>query len=301
MTDNLKSLKRKLASAALAKAANVRIAAGVALTESFCVFDFVEENQITDVLFVDIPSLEEIYWKDGKKILISSHRPVGRQAFSCGHGFGHHIFGHGVCVAEFLDVNGAQTTFEPNEYLVNCFAGFLLMPKTTVCYGFSSRGWKINECNPYQLFSLAGWLGVGYSTLIKHMCFGLKLIPSFRIGQLLKVKPSQIRREILPNDYFDNVAVVDYKWNGRPVDIAVGDAILTPKGTRFMGKCIKLHSTNMNGDVLIGVEPGCDGKLWDENSSWYIPVRVSRKNYVGRNIFRYDEDPDYVRTMVNAV
>lgn len=286
-------LKSEIARAALTKAMEIRTKANIPLTNSLSIYDFVETKGIKEVQFVEIPSLEELYWKDEKMILISSLRPTGRQAFNCGHGFGHHIFGHGMCITSLANGSSFSKKFDPKEFLVDCFADFLLMPKTTVCHGFNSRGWDIKTVTPFQIYTVAGWLGVGYSTLIQHMRDTLKLISSFQSDKLLRTKPLQLRAEILGEKSLTNVVVVDEAWNGRPVDISVGDYLLLTSDMSFDGSCLEFYKKNLFGFIIRGLAPGCDGKIWSEKSEWSIQVRVSRPNYKGRNIFRFEEDPDY--------
>src|SRR4051794_12498608 len=82
--------KNELAREALRQALQARTRQKLELTDAIAIFDVTERLGIEEVRFVDIPSLEELYWKDERKILVSSHRPAGRQAFNCAHGLGHH-------------------------------------------------------------------------------------------------------------------------------------------------------------------------------------------------------------------
>jgi hypothetical protein len=43
------------------------------------------------------------------------------------------------------------------------------MPKAAVVGGFSRRNWNAASSTPAQIYTIAGWLGVGYETLITHM------------------------------------------------------------------------------------------------------------------------------------
>jgi hypothetical protein len=286
-------MKSELAHLALTKAIQIRKQASVPLTDSICVYDLAESEGIQEIRFVDIPSLEELYWKNEKTILISSLRPIGRQAFNCGHGFGHHVFGHGMCITSLSSGNYTGKAFDPNEFLVNCFSDFLLMPKTTVCHGFAVRGWDIKKCTSYHIYVIATWLGVGYGTLIQHMRDTLKLISLSHAEELLKTKPLQLRSHILGKKTTGNLTIVDDHWKGRPVDISAGDFLLLPDEMKFEGKCLQSYEENMFGLIIQGVIPGCNGRLWSEKADWSIPVRVSRPKYIGRNIFRFEEDPDY--------
>jgi hypothetical protein len=287
--------RKKIIQRALTTALQIRQKAKIPLTDSLCIFDFAETNGIDEVHFFNIPSLEEVYWKQARKIIVSSVRPPGRQAFNCAHGFGHHVFGHGNCIAGVpSDENGDQR-LDPKEFLVDCFAGFLVMPRSTVSHGFVARGWKSQTCTPLQAYTVSGWLGVGYTTLIHHMRDVLNLIPRAHAETLLKVKPKQIRGKIMGRETSENVIAVDAHWTGRPVDLEVGDIVLLPPGTAFDGKCVDLVEESASGTILRGVAPGEDGRVACPANGWGAFLRVSKRAYHGRNLFRHREDPDYVR------
>ena len=286
--------KRTLVQHALTTALRLRQKAGVRLTDSLCIYDFAEANGVAEVRFVDIPSLEEFYWKNARMILVSSLRPAGRQAYNCAHGFGHHVFGHGECIAAVPSEEAEmRRRIDPNEFLVDCFAAFLLMPSTTVSHAFTSRGWQPKACTPVQVFTVAGSLGVGYATLIQHMRDVLKLISHSHAETLFKTKPKQIRAQLIGNQTSANVVVADVHWTGRPIDLEVGDLILLPPGAQFGGCSLELVENRATGTILRGVAPGEAARVTLDG--WAAFVRVSRRGYVGRNIFRHLEDPDYVR------
>ena len=281
-----------LANTALQTALRVRQAAQVRLNDAICPYDLAEQNGIKDVRFVDIPSLEEMYCKNSSTILVSTHRPVGRQAYNCAHGLGHHIFKHGNCITEFQAEQDKKRRFDPDEFLAECFAGFLLMPKVAVSYGFSSRGWDVKSCTSLQVYTVAGWFGVGYQTLIHHMRDSLRLIPLSHAAELSKVRHKQLRSRIIGMDISENVVIVDLQWTGRPIDIEVGDLILAPPGICSEGASLNLAEKQLTSTIYCGAKPGLS-RLSHEQSGWSAYVRVSRRDYVGLNVYRHFEDPDY--------
>src|SRR5207249_1380848 len=167
--------------------------------------------------FVDIPSLEGMYWKKAEPvILVAAERPPGRQAFTCAHELGHHAFGHGNKIDQVLEQSSLK---DPEEYLADVFAGFLLMPKTAVLHAFSVRGFDPRTASPTDLFVTAGWLGVGYGTLARHLQSGLGLISARQRTELLKVQPKAIKRTLLGHDIAADVIVVDDAWKAcRAID-----------------------------------------------------------------------------------
>src|SRR5438034_303708 len=77
-------------------------------------------------------------------IMISSHRPAGRQALTCGHEVGHHLFGHGSTIDQVIEEAKARR-FDAAEFLANAFASLLLMPRAAVARAFTDRGFSLRE------------------------------------------------------------------------------------------------------------------------------------------------------------
>jgi Zn-dependent peptidase ImmA (M78 family) len=168
----------ELAMQALIQATQIRQVAGLGLTDPTNIYDLAKQLGV-EVRFVDIPSLEGMYLKLNQRaeIFISTHRPAGRQASTCGHELGHHVFKHGTQIDEYLDGVAELERFDPQEFLVDCFSGFVLMPKSAVNYAFTIRGWNPQLCTSTQAYIIAGLFGVGYITLLQHMSKTLKLVP----------------------------------------------------------------------------------------------------------------------------
>lgn len=284
--------RRNLVDTALKTALRMREAANLRLNDAVCAYDFAEQNGIKDVRFVDIPSLEEMYFKNSSTILVSTYRPAGRKAYNCAHGLGHHIFKHGNCIIEFQAEQDKKSRFDADEFLAECFAGFLLMPKVAVSYGFSSRGWDMKSCTPLQMYTVAGWLGVGYQTLIHHMRDSLNLLSPTQATELTKVHHKQLRSRIIGMDIAENVVIVDLQWRGRPIDIEVGDLIIAPPDVCFEGVSLSLAEKQLTSTIYSGKKPGL-ARLSHLESGWSAYVRVSRRDYVGLNTYRHFEDPDY--------
>src|SRR5262249_42959846 len=126
------------------------------------------------LLFVDY-SMEGCYLRSDRPLIqISALRPLVRRVYNCGHELGHHVFGHGSTIDELQEDSRLDPYADPQEFLVNTFAGFLLMPKLGVRRAFSSRGWQLSQALPEQLYIVACHFGVGYETLVSHLAYGLR-------------------------------------------------------------------------------------------------------------------------------
>jgi len=283
--------RKQLASQAAEVAMRERQLAGYKPWNPVCIYDFVAESCSIEVRFMNLPSMEGMYIRKNPEplILISSLRPPGRQAYTCAHELGHHVFGHGVRIDEHLLETSSKNTFEPEEFLADCFAGFMLMPRSAVSKAFAVRGWSIDSCKPIQCYTVADWLGVGYTTLINHMNTTLKLISPFQAKELSKLSPKQIRSSYLGRDVAEELVIVDEHWIERSIDIQVGDFIFLPANVQNEGENIQLYQQGTEGTLYCGITPGI-GRLYNPDTGWSSFVRVSRRDYTGRSIFRHLEE-----------
>lgn len=285
-------LREQLSRSALHKALKLRRDYGIAVNQVFDVFDFTTTCGL-EVRFVDIPSFEAMYVQDDQpRILLSSHRPMARQAFSCAHELGHHIFGHGSRIDNYIDSEADERRFESQEFIADRFASFLLMPKTLVAHAFHTRGWTIEACSPTQLFTIAGWLGVGYTTLIYQMAMSLNLFTRRDAEALLHFTPKEIREDLFVQSVMGNVIVVDAHWKDRAIDVQVGDHIRLPTDIEYEGSSLAPLPDHEEGAIYEASSPGV-GRFLHSASEWCSYVRVSRRGYVGRSIFRHLEDPEH--------
>lgn len=276
------------------KALDVRQTVNAGRKTPICVYDIAHDLGI-EVRFVNgMPSLEGVYSKEPEPlILVSSLRPFGRQAFTCAHELGHHIFGHGDRIDEVLTQSELRDETNSEEYIAERFASFLLMPKSAVTLAFNLRGWRPEACLATEIYTVAGYFGVGYSSLIYHMRDSLDLLSWSQANRLLSFTPKQIRAQILGRAVREDIFVVDHHWTGRAIDIQVGDFILSPGQTTKDDKdCVQFVEQHRQNKLFRGVKPGV-GRLYDPKSEWSAYVRVSRREYAGLSIFRHTEDPDY--------
>ncbi len=284
--------RRELVVQAARAALSLRRQVGIAPEAPVPIYDTAEKIGL-EVRFVDVPTLEGMYVRDAHPLaMISAHRPPGRQALTCAHEIGHHVFGHGSTIDRVLE-EAAARRFDPAEFLANAFASLLLMPRASVARGFTDRGFSVKGPTPDQVFVVAGYLGVGYTTLITHMHATLRQLSAQHAKSLAANAPKDIRARLLaacgsePGDRTQNdVLVTDVNWLSRPIDTHVGDRVLVPPGSVFEGTCAVL-----TGRVLVAKAPGI-GRLETEGLGWSAFVRVCRRRYVGLASYRHLEDPD---------
>ena len=282
---NRKTIIRK----AIAKALRMRRSAGYCLKKSICVYDLAQRLGI-EVRFLDIPSMEGMYHRAPKPhIILSSLRPPGRRAFTCAHELGHHSYDDGTHVDEFVE-QWERPRFDPKEFAADCFAGALLIPKMAVERAFALRNWSISRCTPGQIYVVSNYFGVGYTTLLHHLRDALSLLPGPRAEQLLKVTPRRAQSLSLGWETLETVWIVDEYWLGRPIDVEVGDLIFVLGQPCPEGRCVEHVADRDGGRLFRAQQPGI-GRL-EDSSGWSAFTRVSRREFVGRNLFRHQEEVD---------
>ena len=281
--------RRMIARKATASALRTRLRAGYGLDKSLCVYDLAGRLGV-EVRFFDLPSMEGVYYSSPTPhIVLSSLRPAGRRAFTCGHELGHHSRGDGTCLDELVE-QWMRAQFDPKEFYADCFAGALLMPKTAVERAFALREWAIRECTPEQVYAISNYFGVGYTTLVHHLSRGLLLLSNSRAEQLLKISPRRAQALAVGWETTETVWVVDEHWVGRPIDVEAGDLILLHGRTHIAGNCAVPVGGVADGRLFKATEPGI-GRL-EDSSGWAAFVRVSRRAFVGRNVHRHQSEAD---------
>lgn len=280
--------RKQMAREALGAALQLRTSNGKNLVDPICIYDFAESLKI-EVRFADIPSLEGMYSSTPRPtIILGSERPAGRRAYTCGHELGHHRFGHGTRVDEFRPDDAGPAPFEPEEFLAQSFAGFLLMPKLAICNAFACRGWKPAGATPEQIYRISNLFGVTYSGLIHHMARALQILAEPEADRLLAVKLPGIRSQFI-TDSKRQLVLVDEFWKGRPIDVEVGDIVHAPSGIACEGGCLTHIGQTAEGELFEASRPGY-GRFTNSRTGWASFVRVSRHFYVGRSIYRHLEE-----------
>lgn len=278
-----------IARQAIMAALQMRRAAGYSLDGAICVYDLAQRLRV-EVRFLDIPSMEGMYYRaSGPTIILSSLRPPGRRAFTCAHELGHHSRGDGIHVDQIVE-QWQRPKFDPKEFAADCFAGALLMPKMAIERAFSVREWKLSECTPGQVYVVSNYFGVGYTTLIHHMRSALLLVPDPHAEALLKTRPRQAQALALGWETPDTVWVVDAHWADRAIDVELGDLIFVHGRPSCEGICVEAVLDTEGGRLFRSKQPGIG--RFEHGSSWSAFVRVSRRGFVGRSLYRHREEAD---------
>jgi len=284
--------RHALAKQATHAALRLRAQLGRRLEDAVCPYDLVEEIGVS-LRFMSMPSLEGMYHAGRRPlVIVNSLRPAGRRAFNCAHELGHHIFNHGTCVDELLARDEDEERSDPKEFMANRFAAALLMPKVAVERAFASRGWNARAPSPEQVYIVAGYLGVGYVTLISYLQGTLRVMSRVHAMRLRRFAPKNIRAELVGRHVSHDLVIVDEQWTGRPIDLEVGDVAQLPLGCEPAGNSLDLKAAEHSLlRLACAVTPGVN-QLFLRGLNWAVPIRVIKRGYVGLARYRHLEEED---------
>lgn len=283
--------KQAIARQALRGALTLRSRLEISRNSPLCAIDCASRLNI-DVWYAGGSSFSGMYDKTSGTILVPALRPIGYQSFTCAHELGHWYFEHGSKVDEIGDFENVSNR-DPEEQLANLFAAYFLMPVWAVKKSFEDHGWKPDFCLEVEFYIVSTYLGVGYTTLIEHMYWSLRLITSKKRDHLLKSSPKKIRQSILGESHSNHLVIARECWNGIAIDLRVGDLAILPKDITLHSTSIEeFGSTTGYGTVVIARTPGIS-RVETKSGSWASYIRVSRKGYRGPSEYRHLEDPDF--------
>lgn len=282
------SSRRTLNTQGMHESIRARAKTDAGLTGPLCIYKLCEAHGVV-VRFVDV-NMEGMYQRSATpRIFISSLRPVARRAFNCAHELGHHLFGHGSTVDQLYEERSKEDRDQPNEILVNAFAAFALMPTLGLRDAFTRRKLNPGQATPEQLFAVASNFGVGYSTLVNHMAYGVETISPLRANELLKSSPKTIRASLLGAPTDAPLVVADEHWNANTLDLEVDALVLLPTGVSVDATVLAPKGTAGSMELFQALTPGIR-RAAVPGTQWATFIRVSRKRYVGLAKYRHLED-----------
>jgi Zn-dependent peptidase ImmA (M78 family) len=282
--------RKDLARQALEKSVEVRDEHGYDFRSPLCVYEICARAGVT-VQFADDINMEGVYVAlNTPTIIVSALRPLSRRAFTCAHELGHHVFEHGSTIDE-LRSEAEQNTLNPNEFLVDAFAGFLLMPAQAIKRAFSSRELDAATATAEQMYQVACGFGVGYDTLLGHLQYSLGMVSRARAEVLRKSTLPQIRERILGEATKAPLVIADMHHAMGTIDAEVGTLVLLPPDVVAESDQVELVRRTASGTLYRTIRPGLV-RVAVPGSDWGIVVRVSRFQYAGLARYRHLEETD---------
>ena len=280
---------RALQMQAIKKAGQIRSKLKLNMFEPINIFDACDTLGVT-VRFVPV-SMEGMYvvgeGATNPNILLSSLRPFGRRVYTCGHELGHHVFGHGTKIDSLIEEGKPKPAYDNDEYLVDTFAGALLMPVAGIEAAFEKRKWNLRDASPIQYFTISSIFGTGYTTLVTH-CRVNGLINELKSAALLKHSPAKILQHLIgPTDDKPYFKIIDENAEVSVVDIETGSYIFLPEHTMIEGDHLhKLKKVEV-GETFVAEKPGIIRAV--AGSKGYF-IRIQNAGYNGLAEYRHLED-----------
>lgn len=286
------SQRKELAAEALSMAEEVRANYNLVDDEPLSIYDLCRSLGIV-VRFTDVNTPEGMYIPGRRpQICITARRPAGRKTYTCAHELGHHCFKHGKRIDNLIQ-QARFSALQPEEYLADCFAGYLLMPVLGIQEAFVKRSWNASNATPQQFFTIACEFGVGYQTLLTHTHFVLKLITEERYGELKKVDLKAIRKEAIGKEYQkDRLLIFDEQSATPVVEAEEGTLILVPKGIEILDDVVVKEADMSDGILLRAARRGVIGVDFEDGKP-FKQIKVASYQWYGLDKFRHlEEEPD---------
>jgi hypothetical protein len=176
-----------------------------------------------------------------------------------------------------------------DEFLVDCYAGYLLMPRAVVINEFHRRNLNYKSYDPLHYYIVACAIGVGYSTLVHHMRSALGLINWQSGTGLLRTTPKEIKSRLTGQETTNELIVVDSHWSASTVDLQVGDMIYTETLPHFHNDNLVIRRLYGDAVLVEAVKPGIT-QLENLSPNQSIYVRISRQQFSGWSKYRHLEE-----------
>lgn len=265
-----------------------RVKARVDLKSPACIYGLCEAHNVA-VRFNDI-NMEGMYDRSPKpRIHVSVLRPLARRNFTCAHELGHHVFGHGSTIDELREDQANSSESPPNEILADAFASFAMMPTLGLREAFSKRGLDPNVATAVDMYLIACNFGVGQSTLVNHLAYGIGMINQAQRDRLGRITPKMIRTELLGEVIATPLTVADQHWNSPTLDLEQDALVMLPSGVVVDTALLAPVRELAAGRVFRAAKCGIT-RVAIPGTAWATYVRIARRQYVGLARFRHLEE-----------
>lgn len=164
-------------------------------------------------------------------ILVHSGHPRSRQRYTAAHELGHHVFGHAAEVDVDLELQlqrGEVERWPDHEKEAEAFAAWFLMPRRLLREGMRQLG-MARVRNPYDVYTLALWLGTSYAATILQLT-ATRLLSSRQAAVWSQISPRDIKQtlagDLAPADMSNDVWWLSSRHNREPIEARPGDRLV---------------------------------------------------------------------------
>lgn len=164
-------------------------------------------------------------------ILIHSGHPRARQRYTAAHELGHHVYGHAAEVDVDLELQlqrGEVERWPDHEKEAEAFAAWFLMPRRLLREGMRQLGMD-QPRSPYDVYSLALWLGTSYAATTLQLS-ATRLLPPGQARSWTRISPRDIKErlagDLAPENMGNDVWWLSSRHNLEPVQTRPGDRLV---------------------------------------------------------------------------
>jgi Zn-dependent peptidase ImmA (M78 family) len=286
--NNFAAERKALVMQGMQASISTRVKAGVDLKSPACIYSLCEAHNVA-VRFNDI-NMEGMYDRTPKpRIHVSALRPLPRRNFTCAHELGHHVLGHGSTIDELQEDQTNSADRPPNEILADAFAAFVLMPTLGLREAFAKRSLDPNRATALDMYAIACNFGVGQSTLVNHLAYGISMISQAQRDRLGRITPKMIRTELLEEVVSTPLTLADQHWNSPTLDLEQDALLLLPSGVVVDASMLVPERELAAGRLFRAAKCGIT-RVAIPGTTWATYVRIARHRYVGLARFRHLEE-----------
>jgi hypothetical protein len=136
---------------------------------------------------------------------------------------------------------------------------------------------------------LASFFGVGYATFVKHLTWSLGAMDSHHCDRLTRIHPKELK-ESFGGTPESEVVLVDTLWQGRAVDLEIGDLLVLPRGVHLDEESKFQELGSVDNQAIFRALGRGYARAIDGSGEWAVNVRVAPKHFEGLARFRFYED-----------
>jgi len=163
------------------------------------------------------------------------------------------------------------------------------MPTLGLREAFAKRGLDPNRATALDMYAIACNFGVGQSTLVNHLAYGINMINQAQRDRLGRITPKMIRTELLGEVVSTPLTVADQHWNSPTLDIEQDALVLLPSGVVVDASMLVPERELAAGRLFRAAKCGIT-RVAIPGTPWATYVRIARRQYVGLARFRHLEE-----------
>jgi hypothetical protein len=154
---------------------------------------------------------------------------------------------------------------------------------------FARRSLDPNLATATELYAIACNFGVGQSTLVNHLAYGIGMMGVAQRAAIGKITPKMIRTEVLGQAVPEQLVIADRHWNAPTLDAEIGSLVLLPSAV-FVDTAVLVPDRDLHCGRLFRVVRSGISRAAVPGTPWATYVRAAPRRYVGLARYRHLEE-----------